>query len=166
MHINPRVIDSNKDEKNETLKPKSSISKTDKDDKHFKLTDKFIEDKSLKDTNKTTKPSNQKAIRKITKQKPKSHHKKRTIIKKIKEIYLWQDSFKSLLQGKENNDVNMIAFKYGLNKNRFIRIVGANKLDLVKLKKVFVKKHIKTDDIYLKVDRESDDFKIYLYERR
>ena len=166
LHINPRVVDSNKDEKNETLKPKSSISKTDKDDKHFRLTDKFIEDKSLKDTNKTTKHSNQKAKRKITKQKPKSHRKKKIIIKKIKEIRLSKDSFKSLLHGKENNYINMIAYKYGLNKSRFIKIVAADKLDLAKLKRVFVKKHIKTDDIYLKVDRELDGFKIYLYERR
>jgi hypothetical protein len=164
LHIKAKKVDSINNEKNETLD--LNRSQTGKTHKHFKLTEKFIEKKAHK--NKPSHP-HQKTKVLISKHKQiekKKAHKKKMSIKKIKRVYLSQDSFKSLLHGKENNYVNMIAFKYGLNKNRFIKIVGANKRDLAKLKTLFLKKSVKNSDIYLKPDVGLDGIYIYLFERR
>jgi len=162
LHIKAKKVDSINKEKNETLD--LNRSQTGRTHKHFKLTDKFIEKKVLKN-----KPSQQKKKVSISKHKQiekKKAHKKKMSIKKIKKVYLSKDSFKSLLHGKENNYVNMIAYKYGLNKNRFIKIVGADKRDLAKLKTLFLKKSVKKGDIYLKPDVGLDGIYIYLFERR
>ena len=156
-------------------KEKLHIEKRDKVDENVTLPTTFIDpkikaktpkDAKEKNDSKTIKkptPIKEKVIKKkIVKKVPKATSK--TTYKTIKEIDLNSNDIEKILDDRDDNEINKIAFFYSINKNSIVIINSSNLVLAKRLKMQLIKKGVK--NIKIKRDKNSDTTTLKLLKER
>jgi hypothetical protein len=161
-----QLPDTNKSTKLKTLTKENNISK------EILHIEKLNIDKNIS----TSKEKN--SVLHIVKDKKTSENNKnkKTKVKKLKKtthtyktidkIILSKDDIDMVLDHKENNNLNKIAFKYNIYKNTHV-FIKAKEMKLAKeVKKILIRKNVKSTKINIQInDKNHNDVHILLKER-
>ena len=142
--------------KKQVKKPKTIHTKIEKIENKAKLNSKK---KKIKQNSTKQKKISKKRVQKTKVSKAKRFHGSELI------DVIALNNTSDFLEG-QGNQINKIAFRYGLKNYRYIVIKGPDISKLNRLKKIYIKKNVDSKNIFIKQDDSEDSIFIYLRERR